>query len=131
MIRSHAVTSLANCLRKVESDQDFFQLTDEQEVELPAKLAQRRRTDLCPESRDEPVADSRRKGSALATDLVRQNLTHVRPGHGAEREGEEDRDTEEEGHAGDAETLLRAVLVLAVDDALADESDGDGDCTKD
>ena len=86
---------------------------------------------MCPERGDEPVANPGCEGGALAADLVGEDLAHVRPGHGPEGEGKEDRDGEEERHTGDAVPFLVPVLVLAVYRAFAYEGDGDGDDAKD
>jgi len=119
-------------LRLLKEEEDHRKRHDqiprgEQEIKLPRQRRQRQRTNLRPKRRHEPIPNPRRESVTPGPDLHRHNLRHVDPRDGPEGEGVHDRDSEEEGDTRDAEAVLCAILVLAVDDGLADEGDGDAD----
>ena len=64
-------------------------------------MTERNGTDLREESGDKPVSDAGCEGGATGADLHGHNFGGVDPGDGAEGEGEDDCDAEDEEYTGD------------------------------
>ena len=126
----------------------------EEEVKPPGDCIKGDRRNLSPECRDSPVSNADGKGISSSTDLHGHDLGHIHPGfislasvistrlrrpwiqtdlpaNRSKREREQYRYAKQESHSANAISPSRPVRILRVQRSLADEHDGNRNCSED